>query len=101
MDLERFKAVNDEHGHAKGDAYLKQFAKALEVQYQETAGVYRLSGDEFVMLHPEADEQSVCNQIETLRFDETFEPPFLGVSVGCAHYPKDAEALSELLHIAD
>ncbi|MFP4077897.1 MAG: GGDEF domain-containing protein [Bacillota bacterium] len=102
MDLDRFKSVNDDYGHAKGDAYLKMFAQVVEGRYKDAASVYRMSGDEFVMILPEADESKVCNDIETLRFDEeAFEPPFLGVSVGCAHYPKDAEELSELLHIAD
>ncbi|MFW5913611.1 MAG: diguanylate cyclase domain-containing protein, partial [Bacillota bacterium] len=101
MDLDRFKSVNDDYGHARGDAYLKMFAQAVEGCYKDSASVYRMSGDEFVMIYPGGDESTVCSNIESIGFEESFEPPFLGVSVGCAHYPKDSEQLSELLHIAD
>ncbi|MFW6284757.1 MAG: GGDEF domain-containing protein [Bacillota bacterium] len=101
MDLDRFKSVNDAYGHAKGDVYLKQFSKALEDRYRDSASVYRMSGDEFVMIHPRTDEQSVSDVLESIRRDRAFDPPFMGASVGCAHYPEDASELSELLHLAD
>jgi diguanylate cyclase (GGDEF)-like protein len=101
MDLDRFKSVNDEHGHAEGDEYLKNFARTIEGMYKEYGNLYRMSGDEFVLIHTSPDNTRLCHEIEQFDFKGDPGRAFLGVSVGCAHYPDDATTVSELLHIAD
>jgi len=50
LDVDRFKTINDTHGHAVGDAVLREFAARLESGLRETDVAARLSGDEFVVI---------------------------------------------------
>lgn len=50
LDIDRFKQINDNHGHAAGDAVLCEFAKRLQGCLRETDFAARLGGDEFVVL---------------------------------------------------
>jgi two-component system, cell cycle response regulator len=51
-DLDRFKSVNDEHGHQAGDAVLKQFARILREEVREIDRAGRYGGEEFMLLLP-------------------------------------------------
>ncbi|MGB0834253.1 MAG: GGDEF domain-containing protein [Psychrobium sp.] len=55
LDLDNFKQVNDQHGHAEGDAVLKQFAKILRDALRSNDYVFRFGGDEFVLLLAHSD----------------------------------------------
>ena len=50
LDIDRFKSINDTHGHGVGDAVLREFAARLESGLRETDVAARLSGDEFVVI---------------------------------------------------
>ncbi|WP_045235213.1 GGDEF domain-containing protein [Deinococcus pimensis] len=67
LDLDRFKLVNDTHGHAAGDAVLREVA----TRFQRTLGphrqVVRLGGDEFAVLLPAGDPDSPERVIRALR----------------------------------
>jgi two-component system, cell cycle response regulator len=55
LDLDRFKEVNDSHGHAAGDAVLTEFARRLRGEIREVDIAFRQGGEEFVLLLPETD----------------------------------------------
>lgn len=55
VDVDHFKAVNDEHGHERGDAVLKEVAYAMRRSLRSFELVYRLGGDEFLIVLPGAE----------------------------------------------
>jgi len=60
VDLDRFKAVNDTHGHAVGDAVLVHVADTMRAGLREVDIIARLGGDEFAVLLPGVDEQTAA-----------------------------------------
>ena len=50
IDLDRFKRVNDDHGHAKGDEVLVKVSNAIDARIRETDGFFRIGGEEFVVI---------------------------------------------------
>ena len=66
-DLDHFKRVNDEHGHPVGDAVLKDVAYALRKALRAFDLVYRIGGEEFVVLLPGADLEHAIEVAERLR----------------------------------
>lgn len=92
FDLDHFKQINDNHGHAAGDAMLRRFAELLQASLRKTDRAGRLGGEEFAILLIGADSQSAVDFAERLRqqveTDEvTFENKTLRVtvSVGVTH----------------
>jgi diguanylate cyclase (GGDEF)-like protein len=66
-DLDHFKQVNDEHGHPTGDAVLQDIAYALRKALRAFDLVYRIGGEEFVVLLPGADLEHTLEVAERLR----------------------------------
>lgn len=56
LDLDHFKRVNDQHGHAAGDEVLVQFAQLLKATVRRSDRVFRFGGEEFELLLPDADD---------------------------------------------
>lgn len=84
IDLDRFKPVNDQHGHAVGDELLRQFAQRLTLLVRPTDAVARLGGDEFAVLLTGVREAGHASAVA----DKV---------LAAAHRPFDAGALQ--LHI--
>lgn len=109
LDSNRFKAINDELGHAAGDAVLIAIAQRLRAQLREGDTVARLGGDEFAVLlkpiHHEADALQIADKI----IDSMRAPIMLpeggslttSLSIGIALYPQHADNPEALLHEAD
>ena len=66
-DIDHFKRVNDNHGHAVGDRSLKAFARLLELETPETAICTRLGGEEFCILLAGANDEAIRLQAIHLR----------------------------------
>lgn len=109
VDLDRFKPVNDQFGHAVGDQLLCQVAKRLLGCVRASDGVARLGGDEFVMalsgrLHEIAGIRSVADKVLTalaapFRIQE--QEILISASIGISLFPDDSGAAAELLEYAD
>ncbi len=79
-DLDRFKAVNDQHGHATGDAVLQEVAYRLRKHLRAFDLAYRLGGEEFVVLVPGASTVQAGDVAETLR-TAIAAAPIAGLSI--------------------
>jgi len=67
IDVDHFKAYNDRHGHAAGDAVLTRLSRFLMRQLRAEEFVVRTGGDEFVVLLPGSDEPGTCRAATRLR----------------------------------
>lgn len=107
LDLDEFKAINDNLGHAGGDAVLKQFAERLRKAVRTSDTVARMGGDEFVVLledlrEPRAAEAVARTIVEGAREEFTIESRALRVTtcIGIA-FTRGEISGSELLKRAD
>jgi diguanylate cyclase (GGDEF)-like protein len=90
FDLDRFKQINDLHGHSAGDETLRRFATALRESFRPADALFRYAGDEFLVVAHGLDSASVDGRIEMLRDrlrrGATDGPP-IGFSVGVSELP--------------
>jgi diguanylate cyclase len=68
FDIDRFKSVNDEHGHIQGDRVLQSVAQVIDRCIREVDTVIRYGGEEFVVILPEVDLQDACVFADRLRW---------------------------------
>ena len=107
VDLDDFKGVNDEHGHAAGDDVLREVARRLRRVVRSMDTVARLGGDEFVIVCEGMDGATTDAIVE--RIHEALEVPMLagsaqvtiGASVGVARSADPELEASDLLSRAD
>ncbi len=103
-DLDRFKRVNDAHGHTGGDVVLKRAAEILTCGKRRFDGSARLGGDEFALLAADCDDQGAYVLAERLRsaIEESLgAAPSVTISFGVATFPVHGDAPLGLLHAAD
>lgn len=67
LDLDHFKQINDSFGHDAGDRVLRQVARVLRESVREQDQTFRLGGEEFLVLLPEADEATALMVAERIR----------------------------------
>ena len=104
-DIDRFKRVNDRHGHEAGDRVLAAVAAAFRDSLRQSDVPVRWGGEEFVVLLPQADAASTNALIERLRLHGFGTAPggeAITVSIGIAAYPRDpVTSAQELVALAD
>jgi diguanylate cyclase (GGDEF)-like protein len=110
IDLDRFKTVNDTHGHSVGDELLVALARRLGGALRESDVVCRMGGDEFLVLLPRVDGwQQVAATADRL-LQVLAEPLLLSgvgaelrvsASIGIALYPNDGADFDALARTAD
>jgi diguanylate cyclase (GGDEF)-like protein/putative nucleotidyltransferase with HDIG domain len=111
LDLDNFKPINDNFGHAQGDRILQDVASILRVYIRPEDTAIRYGGDEFLVVLPGADtnvaahvadrlEAAISTEIAGL-IHPTFGEVKVGSSIGIAHYPEDGCDLPTLLSVAD
>jgi diguanylate cyclase (GGDEF) domain len=109
LDLDNFKPINDQYGHAAGDVLLTTFADRLQGALRQTDFVARLGGDEFVLVFEDLKNMDDLESV-LARIQEAIEAPFMlpggdsvivGGSLGLTFYPFDDGDPDQLLRHAD
>ncbi len=109
LDLDRFKLVNDHHGHLVGSQALRQLSRVLMDCVRQVDTVARYGGDEFTILLSDTDEQTglriaerIRSTVEATPFEAEGETVLhLTCSVGIANYPSHGRRREQLLDAAD
>jgi diguanylate cyclase (GGDEF)-like protein len=108
VDLDRFKEINDIHGHAAGDELLKTTAARLTALLSHNEFAARLGGDEFVIVQTGRDQPASAARLAE-KLLEVFSSPVsvagqhfhVGLTIGVAVFPRDGEDTRKLLANAD
>lgn len=108
LDVDRFKSINDRHGHAGGDAVLVEFARRLKSAVRATDTVARLAGDEFVVLLEDVREIGDAIHVAEAILAAMLPPVrcidadiAVGTSIGVAFSGDPGEDADAWLHRAD
>lgn len=104
IDLDHFKAVNDMYGHAVGDEILKSVTEIINLRIRVTDSLYRIGGEEFVVVLEGADLHRAAHLAEQLRTlvdaNELVPDHAVTISLGVAEI-KAGESANDWLHRAD
>ena len=105
LDVDDFKSVNDNYGHAVGDKVLKNLSSLFKNHFRQTDIVGRIGGDEFIILIEdeviaESRIQSLLKKVNELKIEE-LQDFKLSISVGMAFAPSNGTTFMELYRHAD
>ncbi len=107
LDIDDFKGINDQHGHAVGDVVLGRVAARLRRLTRESDLLARFGGDEFVVLMNNVTVADSTRIVRSYRKSLAHPPIIDGMpiiikaSFGVAHYPVDGVTIEALLAVAD
>jgi diguanylate cyclase (GGDEF)-like protein len=98
LDLDHFKKVNDLHGHAVGDQILKRVTEIINLRIRVTDSLYRIGGEEFVVVLESQDATRAAHLAEQLRTliqaNELVPDRPVTISLGVAELTEDETASS-------
>lgn len=110
LDVDRFKQINDTHGHQRGDAVLVALARRIEGEIRDVDVLARYGGEEMVVVLPETDEpgaqaaaQRICASVRACPLEVEGVPGGVAmtVSIGVAVFPTNGRSSAELIRKAD
>jgi len=105
VDLDHFKRLNDEHGHAFGDQVLRETASTLLGALRETDIVCRYGGEELVVILPDCPLERAADKAEFLRLRieelSNTHGTEISASFGVASLPHTSQSVTDLLSAAD
>lgn len=105
IDIDHFKAINDQHGHPQGDDVIREVADTIMRTKREADKLFRYGGEEFALLCPEAPPGAMALAERIRAAVAAVSHPGLDrrvtISIGIATYPADAKDFRELLTRAD
>lgn len=109
IDIDRFKPVNDQYGHAVGDGLLRAVVARLKSCSRQSDAIGRWGGDEFLMLLPEISSAESALHVAIKLQEAIAQTPLViegylcdvSLSIGHAIFPDDAETPEELIALAD
>jgi diguanylate cyclase (GGDEF)-like protein len=108
IDMDGFKAINDQFGHLFGDEILRGSARSMQAVLRATDLLARIGGDEFAVLLPETDLMGAEHVAEKLRkalaaYGSQLSPslPSLTLSVGVGQIGEEDDAIEDILARAD
>lgn len=108
IDLDHFKRINDQHGHAGGDHCLVRFAAMLTASQRPSDFACRYGGEEFLLVLPDTElegarhfAERLRKRVETTGITVADEAVQLTISAGIAAYPAHGADSAELIEAAD
>jgi diguanylate cyclase (GGDEF)-like protein len=108
IDLDRFKPINDEHGHVVGDKVLQSVAGRIRTVARNGDFLARIGGDEFILIVHGLENIWEVEPVLSRLLHVTTHPilagqqsVFLGFSIGVTIYPQDNSSAEELIQHAD
>eukprot|EP01136_Pigoraptor_vietnamica_P017892 Opistho-1_new@63681 len=104
IDLDHFKRLNDQHGHAKGDTVLRDAASVITHQSRETDVACRYGGEELLVVMPNCSLEDAAHKAERLRIGiAALSQPGIEVSAsfGVASIPITSSSVHDLMQAAD
>lgn len=109
LDIKNFKQVNERFGHQAGDDVILQLVKRIQNLLTEQDFFARIGGDEFAIIRHHCFSQNQCTALTSALLDVTKLPFYteqrykceVGLSIGAAQYPADADSTDDLIRFAD
>ncbi|MCJ8311976.1 MAG: diguanylate cyclase [Saccharospirillaceae bacterium] len=101
IDIDNFKQLNDIYGHGEGDDVLKNIGEILQKRFRKTDKIFRIGGDEFLILLYATDMKTSCYLAEEVRYEfkvisEINDYP-VSISIGVACLKPDEDANSWMI----
>jgi len=107
IDIDRFKEINDNHGHLAGDTILREFSRVALESIRDTDILGRYGGDEFMQILRDTDVKGAVMHAERLRvyahfldFQKLLAQKHISLSIGVAQY-RNGEKITDLISRAD
>jgi diguanylate cyclase len=105
LDLDNFKRLNDEHGHAKGDAVLRDVAALMAGGFRTSDIVCRYGGEELLAILPDCTLDEASHKAEELRLRieglSELHATLISASMGISNFPEGSNSLLDLVATAD